>query len=543
MVEEKLNCWQFMRCGREHGGKNADELGVCPATTDSSFNGINSGKNAGRICWAVAGTFCNGKIQGTFAEKRRSCVHCNFFKSIISQETSSKLSNDFLRFISEDAPDSFLNNLSMRKVRAGERFIVQGDYGDKAYIIHSGSCLVIVEKQGSLHPVDHRGAGDIVGLQAILTGEPQMAHVEAETDVELWVIKKNQFNNLSSNNPEMLRFLTELVASRFDTSRPIADRTIGKYIITDIIGRGTFSIVYKGIHRDLNMPVAIKMMRHDLVLEPEFLKNFKNEATTIAALNHDNILKVYDIEEVYKTIFIIMEYLEGEPLSKMFSRLKIFTPRLATHILLQICAGLGYAHEKNNIHRDINPMNIMVLPSERVKILDFGLACPVGTETYEFFGNMAYNSPEQINGDPVDQRSDIYSLGVLAYEMLTGKRPFPEESVAQIMKCHLNYDVPDPGEIMPMIPSELRAFVIKAGRRNPKERFKDINAALSTLRPLVSQYGLTRRPELFSKRKMATLFLFYDAENQNALNRLMESFHEQAKSIGIDLKPVNFYDV
>ena len=162
---------------------------------------------------------------------------------------------------------------------------------DTAYIIQRGSCLVIVEKDGELHPVDHYGEGDIIGGLGILTGEPRRAHVEAETDMDLWVMTKDQFDEIAEKDPDLLDFITELVADRLDSRRPTAYRTIGKYVATDIIGRGAFSIVYKGMHTGLNMPVVIKMMRHDMALYPDFLDSFHNEAKTIAGLSHDHIVK------------------------------------------------------------------------------------------------------------------------------------------------------------------------------------------------------------------------------------------------------------
>lgn len=534
MGRTALNCWEFMNCGREPGGNRADELGACPAAVDESFEGINSGKNGGRICWAVAGTFCDGHIQGTFAEKRKSCIRCDFFKKVQEEEGTLDLKTELLRFMSEGADDRFLNNLALRRVKAGERFIRQGEQGDAAYIIDKGSCLAIVERNGELHPLRHRTAGDIVGLPAILTGEPRMAHIEAETDMELWEIKKYQFDHLSRQNPELLRFFSELVANSFDTNRPIADRSIGKYVITDVIGSGSFSIVYRGRHRDLDMPVAVKMMRHDLALEPEFYENFRNEASSIAGLKHDNILRVYDFEERFRTLFIIMEYIEGESLKNMLSRVGKLCPETAADFLVQVCTGLRYAHERNIIHRDVNPLNIFVQPGGRVKILDFGLACPVGTETYEFFGMMSYNAPEQISGDPVDARTDIYSLSILAYEMLTGRKPYPEASLSEVMRMHMRHDVPDPAEVSDGIPEPLRRFILKAGRCDPQNRYQNADEAMAALLPLVRQpaNGSSPPPGEIS-RETAVVNLFYDENQREKLNRLLEKFRKNAESAGI----------
>ena len=188
----------------------------------------------------------------------------------------STANQKLLKFFSEDRTGKLLLDMTQCSfVRAGERIVTQGEITDKAYIIQHGSRSVIVEKNGESHPVDHRRRGDIIGATPILTGEPQMAHVEAKTDVELCVLKSSMLNNISTEHPELLDFLTEIVASRFDTTRPIAERKISKYIASDIIGRGAFSIVYGGIHAGLKMPVAIKMMKHDMAMNPVSSKKLR----------------------------------------------------------------------------------------------------------------------------------------------------------------------------------------------------------------------------------------------------------------------------
>ena len=473
-----------MKCGRQPGGDKAAELGVCPAADDPSYDGINCGKNAGRFCWAVAGTFCGGKIQGTFADKRDSCLSCAFFNRVRAEEGTANLRTKFLRFISEDAEGPVFKNMRYQYIQAGERFITQGHDGDAAYIIQRGSCQLIVEKDGKLHPVGHRAEGDIVGVMSILTGEPRGAHVEAETDMEVWVLQRDQFDNISKEQPGLLGFLTELVADRFDSKRPIADRTIGKYVATDIIGRGGFSIIYKGLHAGSNVPVAIKMMRHHLAMDSDFLYNFRNEAKTIAGLNHKNIIKIYDVEEKFKTVFLIMEYLQGEPLAKMLKRVKVIPPASAVHYLIEICSGLQYAHSRGIIHRDINSSNILIQQNNRLKILDFGLACPIGTQDFSSLGTLAYMAPEQIQGDPMDPRTDIYAVGIIAFEMLAGKRPFPEDDLNALEEMHLNQDIPDPSANIADLPESLQRFITKSCRRDPGLRYNDVHQAMADLRPI-----------------------------------------------------------
>lgn len=543
MAKERRNCWEHMKCGRQPGGDKVAELGICPAAADASYDGIHSGKCGGRICWAVAGTFCGGRTQGSFADKRGTCLTCDFYKMVQQEEGMTDRRIKFLQFLNQEDRSPFFEKMTYRHVKAGERFVVQGEVENTAYIIHSGSCLVIVEKDGELHPVDHYGEGDIVGGLGILTGEPRRAHVEAETDMDLWVLTKAQFDEITEKDPALLDFITELVADRLDSRRPTAYRTIGKYVATDIIGRGAFSIVYKGMHKDLSMPVVIKMMRHDMALYPEFMSSFRNEAKTIASLNHQHIVKVYDFDERYRTLFIIMEYVQGDSLKDMISHLRVLPSKLAVNFLNQICSALKYAHQRGIVHRDINPSNIIVQPNDQLKILDFGLACPTGTQDFGNTGTVFYMAPEQIDGGPVDPRTDIYALGFTAYEMVTGRRPFPEDDLKSLFDLHLSRNIPDPAQIVSGLPALLRDFIIKAGRCDPSERYQNAAEAMEELQPFVRELGLANKDLSMEQTKMASLFLIYKDEHQLALAELMDDFTSKARSLGIVLKAADFKDL
>jgi tRNA A-37 threonylcarbamoyl transferase component Bud32 len=394
-----------------------------------------------------------------------------------------------LRFISRHAVCPILNCVTHKRVKAGERFIAQGDTGDAFYVIQQGSCVARVEKSGETHTVGRLGKGDIVGEMAILTGEPRSSHVDAETDMELWVLTCSQFEKIAGQHPDLRTFLTELVAGRFASRKVTADRKIGKYLITDIVGRGGYSIVYKGIHTDLSMPVAIKMMRHNLAMDPHFQNKFKGEAKLIAQLNHPNILRVYDIEEAYRTLFIIMEYLEGMSLKDLLEKSQRITYQDTLNILTQVCAGLGHAHDQGIVHLDIKPGNIFVLPTNQVKILDFGLARPRGSELFGFVGTPFYRAPEQMDCGPIDERADIYSLGITAYEMVTGKKPYPDEGLGAFMGLPLDHDIPDPADLEPQLPKGLRDFIITCCRHDPNKRFRNLAEGLDHLQPLLRTFG------------------------------------------------------
>ncbi len=442
---------------------------------------------------------------------------------------------DLLKSISRDSVCPLLNCITFKHVKAGQRFITQGEAGNSFFIIQKGTCVVNVEKDGELIPVVRMQAGDVVGEMALITGESRSAHVDAETDMHLWCLGKAQFDKISQTHLELLCFLTDLTANWFETRTITAERRIGKYVITDIIGKGGYSIVYRGVHEALGMPVAVKMMRHDMAMRSDFIQNFRNEAKTIAQFNHENIVNVYDFEERFQTLFIMMEHLEGISLRSLLKRMLKLPPIRVVDYLLQISAGLKYAHAKNMVHQDIKPGNIFIMLNEKIKILDFGLACACGSEN-SFDGTPFYMSPEQINCLPVDVRTDIFALGLMAYEMLTGQRPFPEEDAWEVMDLRLKQEIPDPAEIVPDLPEALRKFILKACARDINQRYQNMDQAIAVLRPLVQDSRLQRNDLTIEKKKNFSLLLTYTDENQSALKRLVEVFKANVQALGVDVK-------
>ena len=448
-----------------------------------------------------------------------------------------------LRAIPRSAVCPVLNHIFYRSLQAGERLINQGDPGDSFFIIQKGTCIVTLEKGEERFLITRLKEGDVVGEMAVLTGEPRNAHVDAETDLELWGLTKNQFDALSEELPDLRDFLTELVAYRFATSRATVDRTIGKYMITDIIGQGGYSIVYKGRHQDLDMPVAVKMMKHDMAMDPDFILNFRQEAKTVASLNHPNIVQVYDFEERYRTLFIIMELLEGLSLDGLLEKVGRFPVSQVLGFLFQIADGLGYAHQKGLVHLDIKPANLFLLTNDRIKILDFGLACPPGSEGLCGLGTLHYVSPEQLEGERVDGRADFYSLGITTFELLTGARPYPEEDPTVLMEAHLNREIPDPRRWTPDLPDGLVQFIHQATRKNPEERFQNAQELMEALEQVSRDLGLAGPAGEREERKMMSLFLFYRDEQRLGLNALLEEFSRKLKETGIHLKAAEFKDI
>ena len=205
--------------------------------------------------------------------------------------------------------------------------------------------------------------------------------------------------------------------------------------------------------------------------------------------------------------------------------------------------ALDYAHQRGIIHRDINPTNVIVQRTDQLKILDFGLACPVGTEDFANTGTAYYMAPEQIQGEPVGPWTDIYAVGISAYEMVTGKKPFVAKDLKTLLDFNINKNIPDPADIVPHLPNELRSFIIKAAQRDPEKRYRNAMQAMETLRPLVKDIRMTRNNLTFEKRKMSTFFLIYNDKDQFALNQLMDEFSHKVQRLGVELKIADFRDI
>ncbi len=446
------------------------------------------------------------------------------------------LNTRLVKVLPENGICSFLNCLSYKILDPGVRFITYGKREDSLYIIQKGLCSIQIQKQDkTIQTVSQRREGDIIGEIALLTGEPRTASVISESKMILWELQRNKFDTVCKSHPDVRVFLTELLTNRLENSYVIGVRNIGRYVMTHRIGDGGWSFVYKGKHKTLNMPVAIKMMKHNQAMDSDFIENFKKEGKTIARMSHPNIVQIYDIEEIYRTIFIIMEYLDGESLESLLERKGSLPFSRALDFLLQICSGLAYAHDKEIVHRDIKPANIHIMDDDRIKLLDFGLACTPGEEDFEQTGTVQYMSPEQIEGDPVDLRADIYSLGIMAYEMFTGEKPFPEDDIMALMKMHVHDDIPDPSILIPDLPSSINNFILKACAKSPDQRYntvyeiiEELSSAATMLKEKISQ-----KPD--NEKEVTVVLISHEKSKRNSLNKLLDEFSSRAEDLGLSL--------
>ena len=202
-------------------------------------------------------------------------------------------------------------------------------------------------------------------------------------------------------------------------------------------------------------------------------------------MNHENIVTVFDIACLYRTIFIFREYLEGEPLHKILDKTPQLPLNKVIEFLLQICSGLAHSHEQGLIHQGIKPTNIFILPNDQVKLIDFGLAFPRGAIDASLGKTMQYMAPEQIEDDRIDERTDIYSLGITAFEMITGQRPFPDDDMDKFLEMHSTQEIPDPRSLRPDLPDEFCRVVIQAAQKNPDKRYGNVSEIINDLKPLI----------------------------------------------------------
>ena len=267
------------------------------------------------------------------------------------------------------------------------------------------------------------------------------------------------------------------------------DQYIGKmlddrYEILELIGSGGMANVYKARCHRLNRLVAIKILKSDLAENADFRRRFHDESQAVAQLSHANIVSVYDVSTNSDTEYIVMELIDGITLKQYMERRGRMDWRESLHFITQIMRGLSHAHSRGIIHRDIKPQNIMVLRDGSVKVADFGIACLANagqTLTQETLGSVHYISPEQARGDRIDARSDIYSAGVVLYEMLTGRLPFEGDSAVSVAIQHLSSVPLAPRDIDPSIPEPLELICMKAMNSDPNKRYPTADAMLADL--------------------------------------------------------------
>src|SRR3954447_6460663 len=269
----------------------------------------------------------------------------------------------------------------------------------------------------------------------------------------------------------------------------IGKRLSGRYKILDMIGGGGMANVYLAHDMILDRDVAVKMLRLDFANDEEFIRRFRREAQSATSLAHPNIVNIYDVGEENDLYFIVMEYVEGQTLKQYIQQNSPIQVEETIEIMEQLTSAISHAHQNHIVHRDIKPQNILVDRFSNVKITDFGIAMALSatsiTQTNSVLGSVHYLSPEQARGGMANKKSDIYSLGIVMFELLTGRLPFSGESAVSIALKHLQSETPSPRRWNPAIPQSVENIILKATAKDSFHRYssveemeQDINTAL-----------------------------------------------------------------
>ena len=257
-----------------------------------------------------------------------------------------------------------------------------------------------------------------------------------------------------------------------------------RYEIVAQIGTGGMADVYKAIDGKLNRYVAIKVLKSEFREDATFGNKFQSEAQAAAALSHPNVVNVYDVGEEAGVQYIVMELVEGITLKEYIQKKGRLTPKEVISIAVQVCSGIEMAHNHSIVHRDIKPQNIMISKEGKVKVTDFGIAKATSSNTISTnaMGSVHYTSPEQARGGFSDAKSDIYSLGISMYEMITGQLPFDGESTVAVALKHLQEEITAPSELVADIPYSLERIILKCTQKSPDRRYADVGALMRDLR-------------------------------------------------------------
>ena len=306
-----------------------------------------------------------------------------------------------------------------------------------------------------------------------------------------------------------------------------------RYQIIKSIGEGGMANVYLAYDTILDRNVAVKVLRGDLATDEKFVRRFQREALSASSLSNPNIVEVYDVGEDNGEYYIVMEYVEGKHLKNLLKKRGKLTVSEVVDIALQITNGLSVAHDSYIIHRDIKPQNILILDNGLIKITDFGIAVAMNatqlTQTNSVMGSVHYLPPEQASGKGATLQSDIYSIGILMYELLTGKLPFRGDNAVEIALKHLKEPMPSIRDEIPDIPQSVENIILKATAKNPKNRYADAREMHEDLKTCLDE---SRANEL----KITFKYPEHDYDDTKLLKTVKENKKEEKKEIKKDNK-------
>lgn len=367
-----------------------------------------------------------------------------------------------------------------RSFKRGDAMVTQGEPAEGLLILLEGTAHALLrDQEGDQRRIGSFTNGDVVGEMALVTREPRTATVIADSPVRALLVPTAAFDELAVRHPELGMMLTELVADRLGQGAHdgFGGKQVEGFRILRSVGRGGMSVVYRAQDESTGELVALKMMSYRLIYDSGALARFHQEAEILRSLHHENIAHLKRLFPAYHTYFLVMELCEGVDLQRLVSSRGRLAESRVRPILGQLARALDYVHERGLVHRDLKPANVMITRQGDVKLTDFGLAVPavaLDDETtiadFSVVGTPAFMAPEQLEGGLLDRRTDVYALGCLAYDLLTGHHLFAAASYFELVQKKLTTQLPPATEIGEGISSDLYEFLQGALRVKPDQR-------------------------------------------------------------------------
>ncbi|MCX7423036.1 MAG: protein kinase [Planctomycetia bacterium] len=389
--------------------------------------------------------------------------------------------------------DELESHMVEKTFATGEYLIRQGDPGDSLILIRDGwANIVVADEHGVPHEIDRSGPGAILGEMALLTEAPRSANIIARETVTISILSAQTFHDYARKHPQISEVLTQLFAERLGGNRRdvLAGKTLDRYRIVRRLGRGGMAIVYEGVDDQSGRRVALKMLSHRLVYDKPSLAWFQREADIIEGFEHENIVKMSGRFHAFHSYFIVMEFCDGITLERLVRLNGPMNPNDFRKTFGQLAAALLYAHERDVIHRDLKPVNMMVNFDGMLKLMDFGLAMPLHTVPdaleldRQVVGTPRYMAPEQLMGRELTEAADYFSLGCTAYKLLTGNSLFVESDVIKLREIHAGWKGPDFPALHPEFSPEICELLTGCLHRRPEARVCDLAKYADWAEPL-----------------------------------------------------------
>ncbi len=390
---------------------------------------------------------------------------------------------DLFKGLTDGEIEAFQKALTPTSFESGQVIMRAGEPGEDMFLLESGSVRLEVESSEGSEAISRvLDAPITLGEMALVTSELRTATIIANSHVQCLRLDRKAFEGVVAEHLSIAKILTRLVGVRLKEIGGI--RKVGKYEIVGVLGKGNVADVFEAEHPELGQTVALKMLSHALVYDPQFGIQFDREAKIVASFDHPNIVRVFDFERAYGTRFTVMECLEGRQLEDYIYGGPRMNWEQIRRVIFEVGNALQYSHEKGLIHRDVKPSNVFVTDAGPTKLLDYGIAIHQDNSSCERkarLGSPCYMPPEQILGKPLDGRSDLYALGLTAFEMVAGEVPFNEVDIRELLRKQLYTRTPDIMSLAPQCPEDIAEFIHRSTAKEMDQRYPDCLTAVRSL--------------------------------------------------------------